>query len=77
MARPRRALLVGDGACLGQGQQQFGGAPFMTGYASGANVGGLIDQGMQVVTRPFQTSTLATRVQGIPDSAPLPVSGSI
>jgi PAS domain S-box-containing protein len=39
---------------------------FITGYAEGAVVGnGLMDEGMQVMTKPFTLDALAARVQGI------------
>jgi CheY-like chemotaxis protein len=39
---------------------------FITGYAEGVVVGnGLMDEGMQVMTKPFTLDALAARVQGI------------
>ena len=39
---------------------------FITGYAEGAAVGnGLVEQGMQVMTKPFALDALAARIQGI------------
>jgi len=38
---------------------------FITGYAEGAVIGGVLDQGMQVMTKPFRVDMLAARVQGI------------
>jgi CheY-like chemotaxis protein len=39
---------------------------FITGYAKGLAVGsGLLDHGMEVITKPFAVTALATKVQGI------------
>ena len=39
---------------------------FITGYAEVAAVGnGLLDQGMQVMTKPFRMDALATRVRSM------------
>ena len=38
---------------------------FVTGYAEGAVIGGVLDQGMQVMTKPFRVDMLAAKVQGI------------
>ncbi len=40
---------------------------FVTGYAAGALVDGILDQGMQVLTKPFAMAALADRVQAMLD----------